>query len=551
MWNIIGLKTLGVMIFAAGVGSVLFRKFKVPHVVIYILAGLIIGQFELAFLSEKLLIESQSTASVIIQAGIALLLFLVGMELSLSKVKRIGKEALLAGCLQVALCFLFAFALSQLVGMGTTKSLAIGMALSFSSTVIVVKMLGEKRQMNSLYARVSIGILLVQDLIVILALTLLGGLSEGEGGYTELSFALLKALVGVAITLAFSLFASKFVISKLMLWASSSTESLLVWSLTWCFLIVGLSHFFGLSHEIGAFVAGVSLAQLPLSNSLRQRIHPLVNFFMAIFFIALGMEINVMEAIANWKMALVFVAFTMLIKPLVFIYVVSRQGFSQRTSALTAITMAQISEFSFIFIALAKSSGLVGESEVAIIAFAGLCSFGISSVVIKKNHEVYEFLQTKKWLNWMGIRPKSSPEDFPENFRTGHIIVIGMNSLGREICFKLTENGHKTLAIDNDPKKLENLPCEILVGNADYASILDEASFATSVLVITTLRIEDVNNSIVYRCEKMGIPVAAHGFDSTVIPELKRLGADYIIDSKYSWLKRLIKELESRGVPLP
>ncbi|MCO4755139.1 MAG: cation:proton antiporter [Bacteriovoracaceae bacterium] len=552
MWDMITLQTIGTMVVCASVGIVLTRKIKMPHVALYIFTGLILGQVELAVMDKEILQESLGAVHIISKAGIALLLFLVGMELSLAKVKDIGKDALITGVCQVFISATLGVGISLVSGFSFIESFVLGIAMTFSSTVLVVKLLGEKKHLDALYGRISIGVLLVQDLVVILALTELYGLEGGVAmGPLQMGIAFLKALASVVILAATAWFISKKFLLKLMDWASSSAEILLIWSLSWCFLFVVCAHYLHLSPEIGAFLAGISLAQLPLSNSLKQRVHPLVNFFIGIFFIALGMKIDLATALESWKMALVFSVFVMIGKVFIFFIILKRQHFNERTSFVTGLTLAQISEFSFLFVALAFDVGLVGKDVVAIVAFTGLATFMMSSFIISNNERIYFTIKKKGLLARFHASQEKVPDEYLSRRRKDHIIVIGMNSLGREISKRLCASGHEVLSLDNDPKKLKGLPCDTLIGNAGYSSMLDEASFESAKLVVTTLRIEDVNNSLVYRCKKMGIPVAAHGFDSTVIPDLKRLNADYIIDSKSSWLKKLFNVLQSQGVKLP
>tara|TARA_Y100000782_G_scaffold115624_1_gene162446 strand:+ start:60111 stop:61760 length:1650 start_codon:yes stop_codon:yes gene_type:complete len=547
----ITLQTIGVMIVCASVGILLTRKLKLPHIVLYIITGLALGQAEVALLDKEFLKESLGAVRVISEAGIALLLFLVGMELSLSKIKDIGNDAVVAGLWQVGLSVILGFGISFLAGFEVIPSIILSVAMTFSSTVIVVKLLGEKKHLDALYGRISIGVLLVQDLVVILFLTELSALGTGaDHDWRTVLAQLAKAMAGVAGLAAIAWLVAKKFLQRLMEWASSSTELLLIWSLTWCFVVVAGAHAFHLSHEIGAFLAGISLAQLPLSNSLKQRVHPLMNFFVGIFFIALGMEIDLGTALASWKMALVFTVFVILGKILIFFTVFSRQGFNERTSFVAALTLSQISEFSFLFAALALKNELIDETIVAVVAFTGVATFISSSFLISYNERIYFWFKNKGLLKFMNASQTKSKDEYPSTKRSGHILVIGMNSLGREICRRLCALGHNVLALDSDPKKLRGLPCDTLIGSADYTSILEEASFEHARLVVTTLRIEDVNNSLVYQCKKMGVPVAAHGFDSTVIPDLKELETDYIIDSKSSWLNKLFIKLEEHGVKL-
>ncbi len=551
MWNMITLQTIGVMVVCASIGIVLTRRLKLPHIVLYIITGLALGQAEMALLDKELLKESLGAVRVISEAGIALLLFLVGMELSLSKIKDIGNDAVVAGLWQVGLSVFFGFIISYLSGFEIIPSIILSIAMTFSSTVIVVKLLGEKKHLGALYGRISIGVLLVQDLVVILFLTQLSGLSSGaDHDFRTATVQFLKALGGVAGLAAIAWFITKRFLQRLMDWASSSTELLLIWSLTWCFIVVAGAHAFHLSHEIGAFLAGISLAQLPLSNSLKQRVHPLMNFFVGIFFIALGMEIDLAQALASWKIALVFTIFVILGKILIFFVVFTRQGFNERTSFVAALTLSQISEFSFLFAALALKVGLIDQTVIAVVAFTGVTTFISSSFLISYNERIYFWARDKGLLKFMNASQSKAKDEYPSTKRKGHIVVVGMNSLGREISRRLCAIGHNVLAMDSDPKKLKGLPCDTLIGSADYSSILDEASFEHAKLVVTTLRIEDVNNSLVYQCKKIGVPIAAHGFDSSVIPDLKKLKADYIIDSKSSWLNKLFIKLEQQGVKL-
>lgn len=549
MWNVITLKLLGSMLVGASLATILARKIKAPHIVLYIITGLLLSQYENLFLSGQSLSATDSAVDLISELGIALLLFLVGMELSLNKIRDVGKESLVIGLIQMLVCAGLGIGLGLALNFSLIESMYIGVALSFSSTVIVVKFLGEKGHLNSLYGKVSIGILLLQDLVVIIALTIAGQFGDGSPTTAmSLSSDLVSSLAGAMGLFASAYLGAKHGLSRIMSWASSSTETLMIWSLTWCFVFVGLSDVLGLSHELGAFAAGVSLAQFPLSNGLKQRTHPLVNFFVAIFFVALGMEIDVSYILVDWKACVAFALFATAGKCLIFLLLLRTRRFSERTSALVALTMCQMSEFTFVFLAIAGKTGQVGERAIATMSLGGVISFILSAFLISKNVKIWTYLSHRRPLLSLNFKFKKLKGEFPKDHRKNHIIVIGMNSLGREICFRLSQNGHRALAIDNDPKKLALLPCETMVGYADYSSLLKDASAAKSRLVISTLRIEDINKSLIYRCKQLKVPIAIHGFDSSVLGELKGLGADYIIDSKSSWLGRLRKELREKGV---
>ncbi|HUO87362.1 MAG TPA: cation:proton antiporter, partial [Thermoanaerobaculia bacterium] len=249
------LRQLGLILVAAAAALLLARLARVPSIVAYLVAGLALGPATgLLPVSEPL--------ELIAEVGIALLLFLVGLELSLDKIRDLGKVAVIAGLGQVAFTAAGGFALAFALGFDPLASIFIGVALTFSSTVVVVKVLDQKRELDTLYGRISVGIFLVQDLVVIVALTLLAGLGRGrEASLGAIGLGVLLAFAGMAALLATALFASRHLLPRLFGWAASSSQTLFVWSLAWCFLFVVAAEKLQLSLEIGAFLAGISLAQ--------------------------------------------------------------------------------------------------------------------------------------------------------------------------------------------------------------------------------------------------------------------------------------------------
>lgn len=556
--NMVTLQTIGTMIVFAGLGTALARKAKIPNIVVYLLVGVVLSLLETTFLGARELESARRSVDLISHAGISLLLFLVGMELSFSKIKAIGKVAVYAGLGQIVFTLLFGALLALGVGFELVPSLVIGTALTFSSTVLVVKLLGDKRDLNSLYGRISVGIFLVQDIVVIVILTVLTGLSVGEplaGGKFKAEVSLFlgvgKAFLGTVALMSFSFIATKFALKRLFKWAGSS-EVLFVSSLAWCFAVVGLADVFKLSSEIGAFVAGVSLAQLSLGGTLQQRIKPLTNFFVAVFFISLGMSLNPASALSHLGSSLLFSAFVLVGNPLIFMWIILKFGHDKRTSFKAGLAVAQISEFSFIFAAMAAQKGFVGEETLSIVSLVGLVTIVGSAYMIIYNERIYRYFERKGFLRFFRSSERKVLESSRDCAgRRNHVVVIGMNSLGREISWRLAALGQEVLAVDKNPDTLADMPVEALVRNAEYESIAEEAEFESAKLVVIALRLEDVNNTVIFHCQKRGVPVAAHGFDKTVIDGLKRLRADYVIDSKSSWVKKLVWELEKLEETLP
>ena len=536
----------GVMIIAATLMMLLARRLRIPGIVTYIVTGLLLGPIGLNLLSLQLSHDghgAESAIAVIAELGIVLLLFLVGLELSLDKIRAVGKVAVAAGVGQVVFTAVIGFGIALLLGFSTMEAIFLATALTFSSTVVVVKLLDQKKHLNLLYGRIAVGIFLVQDLIVIIVLTFLAGLGDPESSNAlTIAGSLGRAFVGMTIMLAVALLSARYLLAKPMAWASGSSEVSLIWSLFWCFAFVIASELLNLSPEIGAFLAGISLAQLPLAHDLRRRLHPLMNFFIAIFFISLGVQMELEAATAHWFAAIVLSLFVIIGNPFIFMFIIARGGYNERTAFMTSVTVAQISEFSFIFAAVGLSAGLIDASILALITVIGLITIAGSSYMILYNEGLYE------WTRRMGLlRPfrASALDDEETSFSlSDHLIIVGMNSMGRYLAQHLHERGETVLAIDTDARKLRDLPGHTLAGSTDYPSVLEEAALPQAKMLISALHIEDSNNLLAFHARQVGVPTAIHAFDPSVATELKELDVDYLIDPKASWVEWVTTELE-------
>jgi Kef-type K+ transport system membrane component KefB len=530
---------LGIIILAAVVFSLGVRVARVPAIVAYIVAGLALGPV-------TGVVELSHAMELIAEVGIALLLFLVGLELSFDKVKSVGKVAVAAGIGQVVFTAAGGFVVSWLLGFDLMEALFLATALTFSSTVVVVKLLDQKGDLNSLYGRIAVGIFLVQDIVVIVALTFLAGLGATETvDLGQTLWGLGKAFGGMTLLLGVVLVASRYLLPRPFAWAARSPETIFIWSLCWCFVIVTGAEVMELSLEIGAFIAGLSLAQLPYNEDLRRRVHPLMNFFIAIFFVTLGIQMEFGAALDQWIPVVVLSLFVLIGNPFIFMLIIARMGYGEKTSFFTSVTVAQISEFSFIFAAMGVGANLIDASILSIVAVVGVVTIGASAYMILYSEPLYRFVRRFGLL-----RPfKAAQEDEVEERleREGHVIVVGMNALGREIVRRLCQGGERVLAIDTDPGKLEGLPCETMLGNVEYLAVLEDAGLAHCRLVVSALQIEDTNDLLTYRARSRGIPCAVHAFDLSLADELVELGAQYLMTPQVDGIRMQIEELKRRG----
>jgi Kef-type K+ transport system membrane component KefB len=296
--------------------------------------------------------------------------------------------------------------------------------------------------LHKLYGRIAVGIFLVQDLVVVVVLTFLAGLGDTEALDTAtVAVDLGLAFLGMGAMLILALVAARYLLVKPMNWVASSAEATLIWSLCWCFAFVVGSEWLNLSPEIGAFLAGLSLAQLPIAHDLRRRVHPLMNFFIAIFFIALGAQMELSAATEHWLAAIIFSLFVIIGNPFIFMIIISRGGYSERTSFMTSVTVAQISEFSFIFAAVGLSAGLIDESILSLITIVGLITIGVSSYMILYNDPLYERVRKLGLLK--PFRASQEDDETAEEPLSGHVIVVGMNAMGRRLVNDLYERGKR------------------------------------------------------------------------------------------------------------
>jgi Kef-type K+ transport system membrane component KefB len=535
--------SLGWIVVAAAAFALLARVVRLPAIVAYLVAGLAIGP-------GLGLVEPSAALELISEVGIVLLLFLVGLELSFDKIREVGAVALAAGLGQVVFTALGGLLFCWLLGFSMLESLFLAVALTFSSTVVVVKILTDKNELDSLYGRIAVGIFLVQDLVVILVLTVLTGLRGGVDG-AGVALGIVKAFGGMGLLLGVVLVASRFVLPRPFAWVASSPASLLVWSLAWCFGIVALAHHLELSVELGAFFAGLSLAQLPYNRDLQYRIKPLMNFFVAVFFVSLGLGMAPGSARAEWLPILALSLFVLLGNPLIFMLIISRMGFGERTAFFTSVTVAQISEFSFVFVAMGAAAGLVGERVLAVTAMVGVITMAVSAYMILYNRPLFEWVRARGLL-----RPFRAPRDDaradtgaapPE----GHVIVVGMNSLGRALVEGLHRSGEQVLAIDTDARKLHGLPCRTLLGSTEYLDVLVEAGLPRAKLLVSALRIEEANELLAYRCRQFGVPCSSQAVDMSMVDNLLELGVGYLMLPKVDGVKLQNRLLRERGILAP
>ncbi|MFC1682568.1 cation:proton antiporter, partial [Nanoarchaeota archaeon] len=371
---------LAIILFTAFIVSYIAKALKQPLIIGYIITGIIISPFILGFGTSKEIIDIFS------KFGIAFLLFMVGLHMNPKIIKEIGTVSLLIGLGQTILTFAIGFIVAfGLLEFNTITSAYIGIALAFSSTIITMKLISDKKQLDSLYGKISIGILIIQDLIAVIVLMLISSSSKG----VVFSSLALKSLLSGGALISLLLLVGFFIIPRITKSVAKSQELLFLFSICWCFIIAALFHYFGFSIEIGALIAGVALSMSPYSIEISSKIRPLRDFFLVIFFIILGLNIQVSNITSIISNALIFSLIVLTFKPLILMTFMAISGYTKRTNFLVGTTLAQISEFSLIVLTLGVALGHITPEILSTLILTGIITITFSTYMIIYSKEFY------------------------------------------------------------------------------------------------------------------------------------------------------------------
>ena len=515
-----------VLSLASFLGLVVF-KLKLPLVVAYLITGLILSIIRLIDIGHSPVFE------ILPEIGIAFVLFLIGMELNLNELKILGKPIFASAVGQIIVTTGLGYGISRLLGFESLDSLYLGLGLAFSSTVVVVKMLIETRDLNSLYGKLSIGMLLVEDLVAIVVLMFISLNSSttigGMGNLLPLAFLVIKAAALFMLTFVLS----KYILNKIFEYTAKSVELLFVTSITWCFAFTSLSVLAGFSVEIGAFLAGVALASSPYHLQIQAKIKPMRDFFLALFFIYLGSTAEFREITNAIPIILIFTLYALIIKPIVYLIFLSRFGFKKHTIFQTSLNLSQVSEFSLIVLLVGVKAGIIDEVTITIMAAVAVLSITISSVLIAMSKILYKYLAPTVGL----FERKGIAHHFEHKVKkalTSHIIVIGAHRVGSPIVKYLHEHEIPFIAMDFNPTIINELTTQginAVYGDIGDPEIIEYLQIEHAKLVICTAS-DLLDNELLIRLVKEKNPdakIVSRAVDNHHASILKELGADYVL----------------------
>jgi Kef-type K+ transport system membrane component KefB len=486
--------TAAVLAVAALVGFV-GNRLRQPLIVAFIAVGVIVGPAVLGWVSEAESLE------LLAEIGIAVLLFLVGLKLDFHLVRTTGRVAVITGLGQVLFTSVVGFGLAMVLGMSVTTSLYVAVALTFSSTIIIVKLLSDKRELDELHGRIAIGFLIVQDIavvVVMIALTAFGGDRDGA-----LSTEVLTVLGKGAAFLASLAILMKWVLPRALALVATSRELLVVSAVAWAVSVAAISDWLGFSTEVGAFLAGFALASTPFRESLASSLVGLRDFLLLFFFIELGSNLDFAEIGAQVPAAVVLSMFVLIGNPLIVLVIMGTMGYPKRVSFLSGLAVAQISEFSLILVALGFQLGHIDNDTVGLVTLVGLVTIGLSTYMILYSQQLFDRLSP---LLSVFERDTPTKSDERHQRQPADVILYGYGRYGRNLARRMVAEGLDVLVVDWDPQAGSDLTdgLEVVYGDAEDPEFPSALPLDRAQWVVSAVPRHDTNRVLVEAVRRWG-----------------------------------------------
>lgn len=542
---------LSILIAVATVMAVIMRLLKQPLIIGHILTGLVVGPLLLN------VITSTDTLALMSEVGIAILLFTVGLHLDPGIIRQFGRVAIITGAGQVAITSVAGYFVCVALGFSPIASLYMAIALSFSSTIIIMKLIADKGDLDVLYAKIAIGFLLVQDLIAVLLLLGVPLFSTDSLSWRSVAQFVLSGIV----LIGFVMLASRFFISRASTFIAQSQEFLFLFAITWGIGIAALFQFFGFSLESGALIAGIALAALPARHEISARLVPLRDFFIVMFFIYLGSQMQFSDVSGMLPAAIILSLLVLVGNPLILMALMGVLGYRKKTSLQTGLTVAQISEFSLILVALGVTLGHLERPILSLVTLVGLITIFGSTYLVLYSDRIFAFLAP-----YLSIFERAGVHE-PRLKKSGHtVILFGCNRIGYDFLESLKKIGHSFLVVDYNPETvaaLEKQGIEVEFGDAGDINFLESLDMSKVELAISTVP-ENETNLLIHRVVKVNNPeavvmVVAHrvsdalahygeGVDYVILPHFLggRYAADLVI--KYQKDKKKYRTLRTEHI---
>ncbi len=520
--------------------AIVMRLIRQPLIIGHIITGVIVGP------SVLHLIKSPETIDVFSSIGIALLLFIIGLGLNPRVIREVGKVAAVTGFLQILFSVLIGYGGGLALGYSKTESIFFGVALAFSSTIIILKLLSDKREQTRLYGKVVTGILLVQDLAAAIALLFVTARAT-DSGFTmgELSWLVAK---GSAIAIPM-FFVGIVVLPRVHKFIAGSQELLFLFAIGWGFGFAALFEHAGFSLEMGALLSGIALASLPFTQEISARLRPLRDFFIIVFFITLGAQLDFGHLSTILPTIILGSFVVVIIKPLVVLAIMGFMGYTKKTSFKSAVATAQVSEFSLVFIILGKNQGLITNDLVAAITMIAIISIAISAYMIIYADKLYELFEVD--LSMFERRREKRQER--EKKRAFDMVLFGYHKGGQEFIKVFESLKHSFVVVDYDPDVidiLEHQKIEYIYGDVSDIELLEEIGLEKPKMIVST--VTDFDTSVflvrILADKNPRAVIICHADNVAEADELYDLGATYVMMPHYIGSEKISALIRHSGL---
>ncbi|CAM3316235.1 cation:proton antiporter [Halomonas lysinitropha] len=517
---------IGMVLGLAVLGGVLAQQLRQPLIVAFIGVGILLGPSGLS------LVEQRTEIELFARLGIALLLFVVGLKLDLHIIRTVGPVALASGLGQVVFTSAVGYVIALWLGMSPVTALYVAVALTFSSTIIIVKLLSDKREVDSLHGRIAVGFLIVQDIVVVLVMIGLTAYGQADGDVSMGWEALKVLLTGTAMLLGVALL-MRYVLPGLLHRLAHSSELLMLFAIAWAVLGAMAGEALGFSKEVGAFLAGVSIASTPYREQVASRLVSLRDFLLLFFFIELGATLDLGTLGAQLVASAVLSLFVLVGNPLIVMAIMGYMGYRKRTGFLAGLTVAQISEFSLILAAMGLALGHLQQETVGLITLVGLITISVSTYMILYSHALYERLAPRLSIFERQV-PHRELDDLMGDNNEVDVLLIGLGRYGAALAADLRQRGCRLLAVDFDPTTVQQHARDryrVCYGDAEDSEFLATLPLQKARWVVSTLRDPGVNRMMLQGLRQQGYPgkVAVAVSQQRDVQRFEKEGVDLVL----------------------
>ena len=504
------------------------QKLKQPLIIMFLVAGILAGPSCLG------IIQSYQQIELLAHIGIALLLFIVGLRLDLTLIRTTGAVALATGLGQIFFTSAIGYLIAIAMGMTAISAAYVSVALTFSSTIIIVKLLSDKKEIDSLHGRIAVGFLIVQDIAAILALIGLStfGSSLAQGQSAGGTF-LLIALKGLGLIAVIGTL-MRYIIPPLLHRLARSQEMLILFAIAWAVFLSAAGDLLGFSKEVGAFLAGMSLASsTEYRDSIGSRLVGLRDFLLLFFFIDLGARLEWSTVGSQLSPALWFSLFVLIGNPLIVLVIMGVMGYRRRTSFLAGLTVAQISEFSLIVAALGVSLGHISPETMGLITLVGVVTICASTYMILYSGPIYRFLSKPLKLFERRNPYRETAGSVAQDMPVLDVILLGLGNYGSGIAEYLLNRKKSIIGVDFDPRALEvwrSRGVSVFYGDMGDPELLDQLPLGQARWVASTMRNAEINLSFLrlLKQKEFGGKVALTASDRAEANLFKAAGAHVV-----------------------